>query len=454
MTSSKLHHLPFVTSVAAVVCITTSLHAGIGNQAGRAVGGVLISPEGIVRNATIEEQRELANVARAVHQDPQGDLTKPTDMRMISLSGVQAELKECHDAGKPVPSDVVYMAGLTRIEYVFVDADNNDIVLAGPAEPWEFRKDGSVVGTVSGKSTIRLADLIVALRSVESARKESISCSIEPTAEGRQNLRKMLSRMRLQPGQNPAIYEAQLKEAFGPQMILLSGVPQDSRYARILVASDYDMKRVALALTPSNVQSLPSYLEMAQNNRHNATQNPRWWMACNYEALVKSDDEMAWKLSGQGVKTLTEQDIVTEDGQVESAGKSDKVAQKWADAMTENYSELAKQIPVFGDLQSIMDVTVVATLITQERLDQKAGIDMTGLKGQTDIVELTSYAVPKAIAPECSFVRGRSGWVVTASGGVEVNAFEVVENQKVDDQVNETRGVALAATDRSWWWNK
>ncbi|TWT83840.1 hypothetical protein CA13_53130 [Planctomycetes bacterium CA13] len=452
--NSRPHTLRFLTSLLAVVCVSTSLHAGLNNNGGQAVGGVLINPEGVVRNATIDEQRELANVARAAHQDPIGALTEATDMRMISLVGIQKALQECHDAGTPIPSDLVYMAGMTRIQYVFVDTDRNDIILAGPAEPWEMQQDGSVVGTVSGKSTMRLADLIVALRTVEDARREGISCSIEPTAEGRLNLRQMLRRVKLRPGQNPAIFEAQLKEAFGPQMILLSGVPKDCRYARILVAADYDMKRVALALTPSNVRGLPSYLEMSQNSRHSATQNPRWWMACNYEAMVKSEDALAWKLTGQGVKTLTEQDVIAADGTVEGAGRSDKIATKWAETMTDKYTELAKQMPVFGDLQSIMDMTVVATLISQEQLDVKAGIDMSTLQQQTDVVNLTSYAVPQSVDPQCSFIRGRSGWVVTASGGVDVNAFDVVRNQTVDAKVADTRQTALASAGERWWWNK
>ncbi len=95
------------------------------------------------------------------------------------------------------------MAGLQRIEYVFVDHENEDIVIAGPAEPWTVRDDGSVVGKVSGGSTMRLADLMVAFQSLESARREGISCSIEPTAEGRRRLQQFLRRVKLRPGQNP-----------------------------------------------------------------------------------------------------------------------------------------------------------------------------------------------------------------------------------------------------------
>ena len=101
-----------------------------------------------------------------------------------------------------------------------------------------------------------------------------------------------------------------------------------------------------------------------------------------------------------------------------------------------------------------MDMTVVATLIVQERLADKADLDLGVLTQSNGAVQLTSYPVPKSVAPQCSFIRGRSGWVVTASGGVDINAFEVVENQSTDTTIASQRSVALAASQDRWWWNK
>ena len=63
-------------------------------------------------------------------------------------------------------------------------------------------------------------------------------------------------------------------------------------------------------------------------------------MACNYQPLAKSADGLTWKLRGQGVKTMTEDDVI-EDGKIKGARKANKYAQEWADRMTEKYSELA-----------------------------------------------------------------------------------------------------------------
>lgn len=444
----------FVAGLAlALLCLITSVSAGLGLGGRRSVGGVMVDARGVVRAATVEEQQELGNLLREMTAPAAGDLAEASALRMISLKGLQSAIVESKQTGD-IPDEVEFLAGLQRIEFVFVDKEKNDIVIAGPAEPWELRNDGSVVGKITGGATMRLADLAVAFQAVETARNGGISCSIEPTAEGRQRLQQLLSKVKLRAGQNPAVHEASMKQAFGPQMIHLAGIPKDSRYARTLVAADFEMKRVAMGLVSSPVAGLPSYIEMSKNARHGGGQNPRWWMACDYEALTKSEDGLAWKLSGQGVKTMTEQDIVAEDGTVRGGGRTDKLAESWAEKMTDTYGELSREMPVFSDLRNIMDMTVVATLIVQERLAEKAGVDVSVLSKESDLVKLTTYEVPRSVDPQCSFIRGRSGWVVTASGGVDINAFEVVENQTTDSKVAADRETALAGTHSRWWWNK
>lgn len=435
-----------------LVCVAMTLHAGNFGGGGRSVGGVMIDANGVVRSATTVEKTEFANLMRAAIQAPQGDLEKPADLRMVSLKGLMSAVAQSRTEGGPLPESVQFLAGLQRIEYVFVDEANQDIVIGGPAEPWTLRDDGAVVGKISGGAALQLEDLVASLRSVETARNGGISCSIEPTADGRRRLQKLLSRIKLRPGQNPAVFEESMKQAFGPQLVKLSGVPTDSHFARTLVAADYEMKRVAMDITESNV-GLESYLDMSKESRHGAGQNPRWWMACDYEALTKSEDGLAWKIAGQGVKTMTEQDVIAADGSATAGGKVDKVAQAWADKMTEKYEELSKEMPIFRDLRNAMDMAVVSTLIVQQKLDQKAGIDLGPLMSD-DAFELVSYTAPKALDPQCSFVKGRSGWVVTASGGVDINAFSVVQNQTTDTKLAATRTAALKSEGDKWWWNK
>jgi len=424
---------------------------GVGGQGG-AVGGVMIDPDGRVRAATPQEQQELATLLRQSVGAPDGDLTKATDRRVISLSKLQAELQRIERDGGEVTPEIAFLSGLQRIEHVVVDKANNDLLIVGPAEPWTTGKNGAVVGESSGRSVVRLDDLVTAFRSVETARNAGgIRCSIEPTDEGRRRLQNLLSRVKLRPGQNPTFLEAAMREAFGPQQILLSGVPSDSRFARTMVAADFEMKRIAMALVDSPVPQLPSYLELARNKAHSNSQNPRWWMACNYEPIRREASGRVWKISGQGVKTLTEQDIIAADGSAKSDGGQDKLAVRWAETMTEQFESLSKEMPVFQDLRNAMDLAVVATLIRQEQLDVASGIDLAVLRGEGDVVPQMSFRMPKSLEPQCSFVRGRAGWTVTASGGVNVNAFAVAENQ-VQDSDLATLETGPRSSDR-WWWN-
>ncbi len=83
--------LSLVVSVSfAVIALAASLHAGIGgfgNQ--RAVGGVIIDATGVVRTATVEEENHLAELVRQRTAEAEGDLNEATDLRMISLKGLQ-----------------------------------------------------------------------------------------------------------------------------------------------------------------------------------------------------------------------------------------------------------------------------------------------------------------------------------------------------------------------------
>jgi hypothetical protein len=434
----------------AMAASTADAGIGLGNQ--QAVGGVMIAPDGSVRAATLDEQKEMAQIVRNVMQSPAGELAEATDRRVISLNGLQAALKEAHETGKHLDTETMFLAGMQRIEYVIVDEENNDILLAGPAEPWMVRPDGHVVGTKTGGSVLRLDDLVTAFRSVETARNDGgIRCSIEPTPEGRLRLQNFLKNVKLRPGQNPAYLEAGMRQAFGPQQILLAGVPTESRFARTLVAADFEMKRIAMGLTQSPVAGLPSYLEIAKNQVQSSVSSPRWWMACDYDPIAHDADGRVWKISGQGVKTLTEDDTFNKDGTVRSTGRQNPLATKWADMMTEQFEELSRERPVFRDLRNAMDLAVVTTLITQQQLDRKSGIDLSVLRGNDSQVELASYDMPKTLEPQCSFIKGRAGWTVTASGGVNVNAFAVSENAVKDETL---ASVAVASdSDSRWWWN-
>ena len=152
-----------------------------------------------------------------------------------------------------------------------------------------------MVGKTTRRPVLQLADLMTSLQTARSAGEgQGISVSIDPTQEGRQRYSQFMRQIR---GLSPQVL-AGARQAMGPQEIKLTGVPTNSRYARILVAADYQMKRLAMDLKEAPVGNLPSFLDLMQKRRSTVSANvmPRWWLACSYEPIAKSGDGLAFEI--------------------------------------------------------------------------------------------------------------------------------------------------------------
>jgi len=434
-----------------------SIWAGHRQFRNAGVGGISIDAEGVLRQADPASKKMVLNELRKDIQQAPRALLAPNGMRMVSLRGLQNAIRDAqkNNLGQ-LPEEVRFLAGLQRIQYVLVYPEENDIVLAGPGEGWRVSDSAHVVGITTGRPVLQLDHLLTALRTVDAAQGVGITCSIDPTEQGTRQLQALLDRYREAGIQvNPAAMEPAMKEAYGPQQIHFTGVPESSHFARVMLAADYKMKRIAMKLDRSPVKGLPSYVDMIKGRSVRADVNPRWWLACDYEPLARSEDGLSWEIRGGGVKAMTENEIVQADGSVKQTGTVDPLAQKWADLLTERYDALSAQDPVFGELRNIMDMCVVAALIRQQDMLQRADLDLsTLLDGDESSLELDVWHTPKQVAPQCSFLRTRSGWVITASGGVDVDSWNIAHKNVVDPAVKNARAKgAHPAEVNSFWWN-
>ena len=238
---------PFVVGVVPVV----------GNGA---VGGVAIDAHGVMAKAEERDVVALRDARRNALSGLAGDVTKRSELRKISLRRLDDLLAQHVSQNKPLSSEILYLAGLQRIEYVFAYPDSHDIVLAGPAEAWTVDDRGNVVGTNSGAAVLHLVDLIAALRTKDQMLAgKIISCSIDPTAAGLKQFARLTRSNQLSP--SPELLR-RMEQAVGPQTITLSGVAPESHFAQVLVAADWQMKRLGMGLVPSPVDGLTSYLEL------------------------------------------------------------------------------------------------------------------------------------------------------------------------------------------------
>ena len=429
--------MPRLVLLGVMLASVNSAYAQFGfgfNNIGGVVGGVSVDASGTVRTVTRQERERWLNDLRSAVADPSAAIADASDLRMVSLKGLQAEIRDAIQANRPLSEEVLYLAGLQRVTHIFVYPQRNDVVLAGPAEGWRVRQDAVVVGQSSGRPVLQLEDLLTALRTADAARERAISVSIDPTAEGEVRLNRLLGQMRGGPRNDPSRMEPALRKAFGEQIVSLTTLAEASRMASTLVAADYHMKRLAMNLEEPGVSGLPSYMEMIRDVGAPAGRQPRWWMTCDYDGIAHSQDMLAWKITGRGIKALSEEELVDATGNRRATGETNPYAQRWADRFTEKLDELcAHQNAAFGDLRNVMDLNIVATIIRAYDLESVAGADFGLLLGTGEALELPRWQTPKTISPEFSFVRGRAGWTVSASGGVEINPWKVVSQQSHED---------------------
>jgi hypothetical protein len=354
-------------------------------------------------------------------------------------------------SGKALPDDVFFLAGLQDIRYVFVYPEQKDIVLVGFGEGWRIDNRGNVVGITTGKPVLLLDDLLTALRTAATSAQAGITCSIDPTQEGIQQLRAHAATLTTM--NNKKTVASGLEKALGRQEVTFSGVPATSHFASVLVAADYRMKRLAMNFEPSPVQGMPSFLHMYTPSgvgMDNMLQ--RWWLEPKYESVLRSPDGLAWEFNGAGVKCMTEEDFATANGQREHAGKPSAMAQKWADNMTRHYDELAVAAPIFGDLRNCMQLALVGALVAHERLADKAGCSLPALM-QESTLKTFELPAPTQVDSRVSMVKQGSNWIISASGGIDICPGEIVRHARQSSAPAEARRRALNAGNTAWYWN-
>jgi hypothetical protein len=416
----------------------------------RAVGGISIDANGVLQNATVDATGQLQRLRAERLQPVPAELNQAVALRKVSLRGLEAALAKTVEAGQPLSDELRYLAGLQQIQFVFVYPEQHDIVLVGPGEGWKLDARGNLIGATTGRAVMLLDDLLVALRTARQAAQGGISCSIDPTPEGLGRLQAYVRK--LHTIGNPQTTIAGICDSLGPQKISLQNVPATTHFARVLVAADYRMKRLAMGFEPAPIHGLPSYMNMISAGRTGMNNMlPRWWLAPHYEPLLKAPDGLAWEIRGAAVKAMAEDDFLAANGSRQHTGKASPVAQRWADQMTARFEDLSRAEPIFAQLRNCMDLAIVAALITKEHLVERAGCHLPVLM-DSGRVEIDQFPAPQQVDTQASVVRKGRDWMISASGGVQIHSWGVVEQVEVAETPATVRAKVTPKND-AWWWN-
>ena len=428
--------------------VDSQVHAQLVQQA---VGGVSIGADGVLRNAETDETGALHQAKlKALEQIP-GELNGLAQ-RKVSLVRLEHAIRQTIEQGKHLSDAMTYLAGLQHIDYVLVYPDQHDIVLVGPGEGWKVDVRGNLVGATTGRPVMLLDDLLVALRTAPQSLQSGITCSIDPTPEGVARLRQYVSKLHT-IGANPDATRESIAQTLGPQRISLNGVPTTSHFARVLVAADYRMKRIAMGFEPAPVRGLPSFLQMMQSTRRGMNNMmPRWWLEPDFQPLLRDREGLSWQLRGASVKALTEEDFFLSSGAREHTGKANPTAQHWANLMTAKYDQLAVADPIFGQLRNCMELAIVAALLTKENLPQRAEADLSTLL-DSGRLEVDHFSPPQQVDSQASMLQKGSNWIISASGGVKISPWAAAEKTEESEALVTPHVKAAPTPAGNWWWN-
>lgn len=480
----KKTHLKYVCFLLlSFCCLQTSLFA-------QTIGGVYIDSQGMLRETKhiVDDSILMQLQKNFANQTAPQDIARPSRLRKISLSRLEALIKKATQEGDVLPPEVKYLAGMIRVESVFFYPDKNDVVIAGPAEGWKQLRSGEVVGVQSNRPVLHLDDLLVALRYAFAKQQSApfIGCSIEPTKEGLKRYAASMKKLRgqIDSSRLPQILK-QLQQSMGPQDVKLYGIPKSSHFALTMLVADYRMKRISLAHDPSPSQKVVSYLDLATSRLQPGARSPfqyRFWFLAKYNAIYHTKERTAFQFSGQGVQLMTarqgegapNQPAKTKKtkgkkakgkkakgkkakGKKKRRKKVSKSARQFTRAFTKNFPEMAARVPVFAEMQNCIALTVVAQLMREEATTHQRWKPSFLLDKKKYAIE--KFEVPRNVPSLLNDRKHYRQYMIGVSGGVKIKPEDLIaktlqkqtKNRRLINRWKKSQQTIKKQT--NWWWD-
>lgn len=421
-------------------------------------GGVYVNATGLMTRIDPGTRSLLAKRIRTINESSDfhdGDLSRRSELRKISLTRLENSLRMCSLNEKPPTEAMRYLAGLERIDYVIVDRLNNDVILAGPADRWIHGDDGRIVSYSTRRPVLQLDDFVVLLRNVMHAHGQ-FTCSITPTQSGLKDFKRFVDRTTKRPLRvgGRAEWIDGLQQSLGHQMIEVQGLPAETRVGRVIVEADYHMKTVGIGLEPGTdgVVSYLDSIEIVKGQQPPPMGVLRWWFTLSDESLKRSPDKSTVDLTGPMVQVLSENELLTKHGKRVHTGRSDELNRKFASSFTKHFNALAKRYPVYADLENVFELAIVASLIKNDVNSGHITWSMSHLL-DSDAYRVETARVPKEVPSIINYrvIHGRHV-VCAVSGGV---SFPGHVKTKTDVQTK-TIGIpstGLKTVTSKWWWD-
>jgi len=429
---------------------------GGGAGGGGFPGGILIDGEGVIQQSkksaklTSRMRRELKSASNEFLSQ---DVNQSSDLRVVSLRRISATIAKRLDAKEAIGPELLHLAGLTRVDWIIVDPEQHDLLLAGPAEGFAPMPDGRVVAVETGRPVLRLEDLVVLLRNA--AGGGVLGCSFDPDPARLVQVRQVLQQ------NTTARSFAHARQGFqqagsvlGNWQVSVFGVNGTSSVALGFVEADYQLKRTSLGFDNPGVRGFRSHLALL---RPGANMMSRWWFVPRYDAVERDADGEVFHLLGPRIQLRAQEEIVDSNGNRSDAPTTQRSTKLFAQQFNKNVDQIAEKVPAFSHLQNLIDLAVVSSVYRNAVGSQRFELDADCLLADARM-KPTEYDVPREV-PSMVNVRSGSSRTVLGliAGGVTVVPQRIVQgaspavDSEADLKVDAIRSAGMEL--ERWWWD-
>jgi hypothetical protein len=427
--------------------------------------GIEVDPNGLLRGLTHEEKGQtLSGLGhRAREADLNTDMRAKSSLRLVSLTRLEKELAKKLAEGRSVPETMQHLAGLSQIRYVFVYPEQQEVVIGGPAEGWKYDATGRAVTRESARPSLFLDDLVTVLRTFSPRGAGFFNCQILPREEGLRRIQQFVQESNARGPIDSAQlgnWTKRLQQELGLQDVEINGVPAESRIAQVIFEADYRLKMIGIGKLHAG-HGIASYFDILPKTGEVKSQKMdalRWWLSMKYDAITHSPDRNVFQIEGSAVLCQSENEKISAKGQRIHTGQSEAANHMFAESFTDHYSELAADDPVFADLQNIFDLSLVAALLSDNRVPDRLGWDL-GVFAAGGAYQPATFQPPKTIQSVVNHrVYNGKDIVVQVAGGVDGRMRNVLEDRKVCREASElasekSKGRAPQLPEGRWWWD-
>jgi hypothetical protein len=90
--------------------------------------------------------------------------------------------------------------------------------------------------------------------------------------------------------------------------------------------------------------------------------------------------------------------------------------------------------------------------LVHEDLPGRANCDL-GLLGDDKRLAVAQHYTPRTLASRASLLRKDGEWIISVSGGVEIDSWSVLKQVEVQPELADVRSKSAAVKPDRWWWD-